>query len=858
MSGIKITTNFDLQSSIPIDGRTSVQSLSDITAPYEGLVAYQKSDKIHYKYVDGAFTDINGGIKSDINTINNTTIPAINTSIGAIPNQTYITEKAKTVDMNTALGLKANQADLVATNNNVATNATQIASLASGSPKGTYGTVALLTTAFPSGNTNTYVVTTDGNWYYWNGTIWTSGGTYQSTGIASGGVVNENLDITLQRRAFLQRRQGKNPVYETVNPWNTLTSLGTGTVTWKANTGLFIEGDNYLEIVRGGTEISVGDNIQLDSIFQKDITKKARIEITYSSTTSFNFSLYQKPSSDTGIYCNPNTSVSISLPSTGGAIKTTDITGVILWDSLYLMPYIVTNGVGTVNIGSVKCSIFTVDNNSSIDYKELTDTVKSEFFSQVKFGANAVYKASSPWACTANCTPTWKANIGLFKEGNNYLEVVKTIATADSALEEMVIPLEFQKNITKTVKIRIVYTSNSPVTFLGYQRKSTGVACSPNTSVSYVLPITNGIANVVNLIVPILADSTIILPYFSFASIGTLNIGSVTCSVLGDSVATIAPLAVSSIPNVIDYGATGNGVTVDTTAIQTAHNSGKSISYPDGTYLATGLTSGICPSIYGTGGTSVLKSNANGDLLTINQDEFSISNMQIEGTNNVANTLERGIVITAKEFLKMSKVNFKNLKGSALFIYSSYVDHDSLQATDLFFRNNNIGVNCYTRAEFCSFSNCHFNGNTIGALVASGNVTFNGCEINNNVTGINLVAGDNDSHGIISNCNIDHNTGDGLVIDSITNGETISSCHIYESGIWIKNCTGKAIRFDNCVIDPRRLLIENCTNKIIFNNCYFPNGFFTDISKLTITNSTIKGTGNEFEVAGFDTIFNTH
>lgn len=83
----------------------------------------------------------------------------INEQLSDIPNQTYITEKAKTVDVNNALVLKANQADLVATSAKVTTNTTQIASLASGSPKGTYATVSALTTTFPTGNTNIYVVT---------------------------------------------------------------------------------------------------------------------------------------------------------------------------------------------------------------------------------------------------------------------------------------------------------------------------------------------------------------------------------------------------------------------------------------------------------------------------------------------------------------------------------------------------------------------------------------------------------------------------------------------------------------------------------------------------------------------------
>lgn len=50
----------------------------------------------------------------------------------------------------------------------------QISGLASGSP------LAASSTAEMTDHTRIYVNTTDGDWYYWNGAAWTSGGTYQS------------------------------------------------------------------------------------------------------------------------------------------------------------------------------------------------------------------------------------------------------------------------------------------------------------------------------------------------------------------------------------------------------------------------------------------------------------------------------------------------------------------------------------------------------------------------------------------------------------------------------------------------------------------------------------------------------
>lgn len=68
----------------------------------------------------------------------------------------------------------------------------QINSLASGSP---------LVASSVSGMTDTtrvYVNTTDGHWYYYSGSQWQDGGTYQATGIADNAITVFNLDDKLQ------------------------------------------------------------------------------------------------------------------------------------------------------------------------------------------------------------------------------------------------------------------------------------------------------------------------------------------------------------------------------------------------------------------------------------------------------------------------------------------------------------------------------------------------------------------------------------------------------------------------------------------------------------------------------------
>jgi lysophospholipase L1-like esterase len=76
---------------------------------------------------------------------------------------------------------------------NLATK-TELNAVASGSPKGVYATLSSLQTAIPTGNSNVYLVTADGKWYYWNGSAWTAGGTYQATGLLDGSVSKSKVD----------------------------------------------------------------------------------------------------------------------------------------------------------------------------------------------------------------------------------------------------------------------------------------------------------------------------------------------------------------------------------------------------------------------------------------------------------------------------------------------------------------------------------------------------------------------------------------------------------------------------------------------------------------------------------------
>jgi hypothetical protein len=72
----------------------------------------------------------------------------------------------------------------------------------------------------------------------------------------------------------------------------------------------------------------------------------------------------------------------------------------------------------------------------------------------------------------------------------------------------------------------------------------------------------------------------------------------------------------ADVVNVKDFGAVGDGVANDTAAIQSAINTGKSIVFPEGTYLANNLTQSTNEQRFYALGNVVIQKNANGVLFT--------------------------------------------------------------------------------------------------------------------------------------------------------------------------------------------------------------------------------------------------
>jgi len=227
------------------------------------------------------------------------------------------------------------------------------------------------------------------------------------------------------------------------------------------------------------------------------------------------------------------------------------------------------------------------------------------------------------------------------------------------------------------------------------------------------------------------------------------------------------------------------------------------------------------------------------------------------GDGVVANTGQSGIMNRGTYGHMISNVYFENFMGNALYLTSSYVKNNTYNCVGCHFQGNNVGFFADTYGEYASFGNCTFIENQVALNIKGGNNNFTNCIIDLNVDGVRLLAGSNDGHGKFVGCDINHNTGYGLFMDTVANGETFVDCHIYYSKIYLKDCV-YPITFQNCTLDPVTFWGEGCA-RILIEGCFFPCNGITQLGINMAYNSkqsSVVSRNNSWQNKAFNTLTN--
>ncbi|WP_419867918.1 right-handed parallel beta-helix repeat-containing protein [Chryseobacterium sp. CT-SW4] len=245
--------------------------------------------------------------------------------------------------------------------------------------------------------------------------------------------------------------------------------------------------------------------------------------------------------------------------------------------------------------------------------------------------------------------------------------------------------------------------------------------------------------------------------------------------------------------------------------------------------------------VKGVKGKTVIKYNGTGDLITLDgtKENITFEDIIFEGlTLKKPTTIQASDVKVLAGLGNQNAVNltgyakdifinrcvFRNFTGCGVKLFNTQSgNHNrSMKITNSVFYNNFMGLYLGTRSEYHQFSNNSFNYNQVGVWVEGGNNFgavnhFNANSVGIVVTGINA---NNDTHGSLSTCTVNHNLSYSLFAFNVNNGFTFNGCHFFEKPIYIENSRGIVITGGE-IAAPIHCISENKGYNIISNNIFF-------------------------------------
>lgn len=207
-------------------------------------------------------------------------------------------------------------------------------------------------------------------------------------------------------------------------------------------------------------------------------------------------------------------------------------------------------------------------------------------------------------------------------------------------------------------------------------------------------------------------------------------------------------------------------------------------------------------------------------LFRIRSNNVSFSNLKIRGDGNVSKTNQIAIYDSSYLNITVEKCDFTNIGGSTIYSTNIFTN-PGLSVIGGVIEGGGNGVFFDTRGEYSSVTGTLIRTAQKGVRVKAGNIILKGLNVVGCVDGITIEPGTNGAHGIIDGCQSNHNSGYALKIDSATLGETVSDCHFYDGGVYVKN--SKSVKFNNCYFEPDYLRFENSTECMV-SKCTFDAG----------------------------------
>lgn len=153
-----------------------------------------------------------------------------------------------------------------------------LAGLSDTSPRGVYATTTALQTAYPTGTGGICVVTAEGKWYYWSGTAWAVGGTYQAASVAEDyNKLNGNLDTLKTDLSKVTKKE-----FENLNDGKYMLGFAnsSGTI---ISSGYSFGSTNYLSVIGGKSIEFYSPNVSWIAVAEYTSVKSFTLRTLYIS-----------------------------------------------------------------------------------------------------------------------------------------------------------------------------------------------------------------------------------------------------------------------------------------------------------------------------------------------------------------------------------------------------------------------------------------------------------------------------------------------------------------------------------------------------------------------------------------------
>lgn len=302
--------------------------------------------------------------------------------------------------------------------------------------------------------------------------------------------------------------------------------------------------------------------------------------------------------------------------------------------------------------------------------------------------------------------------------------------------------------------------------------------------------------------------------------------------------------------SVTAYGATGDGVTDDTAAVQAALTAEQNIYIPPGTYICDDLTiinNGT--RLHGCGRSSILKYKAGetGVLLTTGTNRVVLENFAMDG--GISSTMAGTAVSPANRTgLSIATQQHSHVKSVAIYgfglwgVLNSDGSRDRLTHTTIVDLDISYcwgAIKLTATAEYVLLSQMDIHSCYWGLHIIAGNVSVSNCKINDNTVGVYVqkAGNSNDSHGNVSACMINH-CSYAIWCEEVTFGMNFTGCCVFEGIVLLDRANG--VNICSGIFDPASVQLRGGGRNYIRNN-YLPGDYLTTITHnyQSVTDDTV-------------------